>query len=421
MANERHVTIPYAPRKIFLPFHERKQRWSATVAHRRAGKTVARINDLIKAALLNTRTEPRYAYIAPTYAQAKDVAWSYLARYTAPIPGAVPSVHELRVDLPNGGRVRLYGADNYDRLRGIYLDGLVLDEYGLIDPRAWLEVLRPTLADRQGWADFVGTPAGRNHFSDLCELAKDNPEWYFARLRASETGLLRTEELNDARKMMTEEQYAAEFECSFDAAVVGSYYGKEIARCEADKRIDRVPYEPRVPVHTAWDLGIGDSTAIWFSQNVGREIRVIDYLEGAGQSLAFYAGELRAKGYSYGTHVLPHDAAARELTSGQSREETLRTLGFNNLKVLSAENIANGINGARMLLPRCWFDKEKCARGLEALRNYRREWDEKKKVFHDRPLHDWSSHAADAFRYLAMGLPEDRKPNKIKYPEMGIV
>lgn len=411
----RRIIIPYSPRPIFKPFHQRKQRWSATVAHRRAGKTVARINELVKRALLCPLTEPRYAYIAPTFAQAKDVAWSYLCRYTAPIPGAAPYINELRIDLPNGGRVRLYGAENYERLRGIYLDGLVLDEYGLIDPRAWAEVLRPCLADRKGWADFVGTPAGHNHFAEIMEQSRSDPEWFTATLKASETQLLDATELADARKTMTEEQYAAEFECSFDAPIVGAYYGKEIARCEADSRLGRVPYEPKLPVYTAWDLGIGDSTAIWCVQLIAKEIHLIDYIEGSGQGLTFYANELRSRGYAYEQHILPHDAAARELTSGQSREETLRSLGFNNLKVLPNENVANGINAARLILPRCWFDKLKCARGLEALRNYRREWDERKKVFHERPLHDWSSHAADAFRYLAMGLPEPRKPVKLKY------
>lgn len=416
------VTIPYHPRGIFDAFHKRSQRWSATVAHRRAGKTVARINELVKQALLCPRVEPRYAYVAPTFAQAKDVAWSYLCRYTAPIPGAIPYVNELRVDLPNGGRVRLYGADNYERMRGIYLDGLVLDEYGLIDPRAWSEVLRPTLADRRGWADFVGTPAGHNHFAEIMAESRTNPDWFTATLKASETKLLPQAELDDAQKTMTPEQYAAEFECSFDAPVVGSYYGRELVRAESDGRICRVPYDSKVPVYTAWDLGIDDSTAIWFVQFVRHEIHVIDYIESNGQPVAWYCNELRQRGYSYDELILPHDAGAREKQTGKTYQDALRDQGFGKTRVLERPANEQGpIEQGRQLLSRCWFDRDKCQRGLEALRNFRRQWDERKKVFSTNSLHDWASHGAKAWGYLAMGLPEPRKPSKIKYPDYGYV
>jgi phage terminase large subunit len=397
------VTIPYSPRPAFLPFHNRTQRWSLTVAHRRAGKTVARINELVKGALTCQKPDPRFAYVAPLFTQAKDVAWGYLVRFTSVIPGVTKNESELRVDFPNGGRVRLYGADNYERMRGIYLDGCSLDEYGNMDPRAWSEVIRPALSDRLGWADFIGTPNGRNHFHELYEIARHDPEWYCALLKASETGLLSTAELADARKFMTDDQYRQEFECDFQAGVLGAYFAKEMAYLEAEKRFTSVPYEPSVPVHTAWDLGIDDSTAIWCVQVVGKEVRVIDYYEASGEGLAHYANWLRTKPYSYGDHYLPHDAEVKELGTGKSRVETLAGLGVR-ATVVRAQSVEDGINAARLLLPKCWFDRAKCDRGIKALQQYRHEFDEKLKAFKNRPLHDWSSHAADAFRYLALSL-----------------
>lgn len=417
------IETGYVARSQFVPFHTRKQRWSVLVAHRRAGKTVACVNDLIDAALRCKLPEPRFAYLAPYYAQAKDVAWNYLKRYTAPITGSAIHEAELRVDLPNGGRVRLYGADNYDRLRGIYLDGVVLDEYGDMDPRAWSEVIRPALSDRSGWASFIGTPKGRNHFCEVYEGALTDKDWLAQMLKASETGILPESELADARKAMTEDQYAQEYECSFQAAVVGAYFARELNAAEENRRIGRVIHEGGIAVHTAWDLGIGDSTAIWFVQTIGREVRIIDYLENSGVGLDWYAKELDRKPYKYGEHILPHDAEVKELGTGKSRLETLNSLGIRNTRIIPAQSVEDGINAARVYMSRCWFDKEKCRQGLEALRMYRREWDEKRKVFKDRPLHDWTSHAADAFRYLALADPTTSgmwdKP--LNYSTQGIV
>lgn len=412
----RIVVIPYAPRAIFLPFHERTQRWSITVAHRRAGKTVARINELIKRAILCPLDEPRFAYVAPLYSQAKDVAWAYLKRFTAVIPGVIQHESELRVDIPGGARIRLYGADNYERMRGIYLDGVSLDEYGDMDPRAWSEVIRPALSDRKGWADFIGTPKGRNDFHKLWLQAQNDPDWYHTILKASETKLIDPAELADARKFMTDDQYNQEFECDFQAGVVGAYYSKEMAYLEKEKRLAKVPWESGVPVDTAWDLGIDDSTAIWCLQVVGKEIRLIDYYEASGCALDHYANWLRSKPYSYGKHYLPHDAEVKELGTGKSRVETLASLGIRS-QVIPAQNIEDGINAVRLTLPKCWFDAEKCERGINALQQYRREFDEKLKAFKSRPLHDWSSHAADAFRYLALGL-NTRPKDKWKQPEV---
>lgn len=404
------VLIPYEPRDQFAEFHERKQRWACLVAHRRAGKTVACINDLIKEAMRCTKPDPRFAYVAPLYTQAKDVAWQYLKRYSLVIPEAEANESELRVDLPGGRRIRLYGAENYDRLRGIYLDGVVLDEYADMDPRAWSEVIRPALSDRQGWAVFIGTPKGRNSFFEIMHGSEqwpgavNSPDWYALTLRASQTGIVAPEELADARRMMTPEQYAQEYECSFEAAIQGAYYGREIDELGKLGRIRAVTWEPTVPVTTAWDLGLNDATAIWFVQVVGNEIRVIDHYNVSNQSLIETAKVVLGKPYLYKEHLLPHDVEVRELISAKTRREVLESLGLKNVRPGKALPIEEGINAVKMLLPKCLFNLSTTKNGLEALRHYRSEFDEKRKVFKPTPLHDWSSHDADAFKELAVNL-----------------
>ena len=407
-AGQREIVIPYLPRKQFAGFHERTHRWGCIVAHRRAGKTVACLNELIRGALSCTLPEPRFAYVAPQYNQAKDIAFSYLKRYTSVIPGATVNESELRVDLPNGGRVRLYGADNYDRMRGIYLDGVIPDEYASMDPRAWSEVIRPTLSDRQGWAIFIGTPRGHNAFHDVWQTALTDPTWFSLMLKASETGILPQSELDDARKTMTEDEYLQEYECSFEAAIKGAYYAQEFTRAEAERRITKVPYDRYVPVMTAWDLGFTDSTAIWFIQAVGGEVHIIDHYVADSQPLSHYADVLKRKAqewgeaHRWGEHFFPHDVQAHELTVGRSRVQTLRELGITAI-VVPAHNVNDGINSTRRLFDRFWFDKELCHVGVEALRLYRREYDDKNKMFKDRPFHDWTSHSADALRTFAAG------------------
>ena len=408
MGEVQRIVIPYVPRPQFTLYHDRTERFAKIVAHRRFGKTVGCINDKIKKALSNDRQHPppRYAYVAPTYAQAKDVAWSYLKHYSAPIPGLQISESELWVEYPTGARIRLYGADNYDRMRGVYFDGVTIDEPAQIDPRAWPTVIRPTLSDYNGWATFIGTPEGRNWFYsiDRTELDQPDPEWFRLVLKASETGILPESELASARKMLTPEQYAQEYECSFEAAITGAYYGRLMVQAEADKRICGVPYEPTALVWTGWDLGIRDATAIWFAQIVGREVHIIDYYEASGVDLGHYVREINARGYAYGGHIVPHDAQAKELGTGKSRLEVLESLGLRNITVATMHRVEDGINAARLLLPKCWFDRRKCVLGIDALKMYRAEYDEKLQTLKPRPVHDWASHGADAFRYLSMML-----------------
>jgi len=367
---------------------------------------VACVADLVDAALRCEKPNGRFAYIAPYYTQAKDVAWMYVKQFASAVPGAESNESELRADFPhNGARVRLYGADNADRMRGLYFDGVVLDEPADMRPSVWGQIVRPTLSDRQGWAVFIGTPKGKNEFWVRYDYATQSPDWFDFMLRADDSGLLLESELADARQTMTVEQYEQEYLCSFDAAILGAYFGKEIAEAERAGRIKEVPYDPALPVHTAWDLGIGDSTAIWFFQVAHDSIRVIDHYENHNQALPHYAAVLATKPYRYAVDWVPHDARVKELGTGRTRIETLQNLG-RKPDVVPAHKVMDGINAARLTLRRVWFDRDKCRDGIEALRQYRADFDEKTRAFRDTPRHDWASHTADAFRYLAMAWQE---------------
>jgi hypothetical protein len=411
------VKIPYRPRELQAEMHDKLKRWNVLVMHRRFGKTVFAVNHMIKHVLTCPLPRPRVALIAPTFTQAKRISWDYVKHYAGVIPGVTFNETELRADFPNNGRIMLLSGENPDALRGIYLDLCVFDEYGMQNPRVWGEVVRPALSDREGGAIFLGTPAGHNHFFDILQQAKEQTEegsdqWYWKVAKASETKVVKELELDAAKMQMTPEQYDQEYECSFTAAIIGAYYGKLLAALDDENRITRVPYDPALPVHTAWDLGINDSTAIWFAQVYrGGAVNVIDYYENSGVGLDHYAEVLRQKDYHWGDHLAPHDIEVRELGSGKSRLETAFGLGIR-FKVIPKMKIADGINAARMLIPKCYFDREKCNEGLEMLRQYRQEWDDRKRMFRDQPRHDFTSHSADAFRYLALGLENRTKMTK---------
>ena len=406
------------------------KRFAVAVCHRRFGKTVLAVNHLIQRAVSCTLPRPRFAYIGPTYRQGKQNAWDYLTHYTSTIPGRTLNVSELRVDFPhNNSQIRVLGADNPDSLRGLYLDGVVLDEFGLMPPNLWGEVLRPALADRQGWALVLGTPAGRNQFYTLIHGdgkewpgAKAHPDWYFAEFKASQTGYVPQTELTAARMDMTADEYMQEWECSFEAAVKGAIFAKEMDAARQSGRITSVPFDPALPVDTTWDLGIGDAMAVWFTQSTrGGEVRCIDYLESSGEGFPWYAQALASKGYVYGKHWAPHDINVRELSSGRSRLEVAASQGIRfevvpRLHDSVSGEVEEGIHAARMLFPRMWFDAEKCKRGLEALMHYRRDYNQKLDELKATPVHDWASHGADAFRYLACWhqVPAERKKRKMQ-------
>jgi len=387
------------------------------------GKTVLCINDLIYRALIDDKENGRYAYVAPYLSQSKSIAFDYLLKYSQPVL-AKANQSELWVELVNGSRIRLFGADNPDTLRGLYLDGVVLDEYADMKPSIFGAVIRPLLADRKGWATFIGTPKGHNAFWEVYNNATQDPSWYVKVLRASQTGLLEQSELDDAAKTMTQDQYLQEFECDFESAILGAYFGKEMRQLTDDGRILDIEYDPLFPVHTAWDLGYSDDTAIWFFQVVHGEIRCLDYHSSNGQPVAFYAGIIQSRekerGYVYGTHWLPHDARAKTLSSNRSVIEQLGDkIPLKTIKIAPNLKLQDGIQASRLALTRTWFD-HKCADGIECLRQYQRLYDEDSKSFRDKPKHDWTSHGADAFRYLALTWKDEAKIVTAEDPIRGV-
>ena len=387
------------------------------------GKTVLCINDLIYRALIDGKEDGRYAYIAPYYSQAKSIAWDYLLRYSQPVL-AKANQSELWIELVTGARIRLLGAENCDALRGNYLDGVVMDEFADMKPSIWGAVVRPLLSDRKGWATFIGTPKGHNAFWEIYNNATKDPNWYVKVLRASQTGILDKAELEDAAKAMTEDQYLQEFECDFESAILGAYFGKEMRQLTDQDRITEVEYDPLFPVHTAWDLGYSDDTAIWWFQVVHGEIRCLDYHSSNGQPVAFYAGIIQSRekerGYTYGTHWLPHDARAKTLSSNRSVIEQLGDkIPLKTIKITPNLKLQDGIQASRLALTRTWFD-HKTIDGIECLRQYQREYDEDKKVFRDKPRHDWTSHGADAFRYLAIVWKDEAKITMPDEPIRGL-
>lgn len=424
------IRIPYTPRPFQATLHQALERFNVLICHRRFGKTVFAIMEMIDRGLRNDLQNPQYAYIAPTYGQAKRVAWEYLKYYCSFIPGAKANEADLRVDIyrdrPDGTkdkiRFMLLGAENPDSLRGIYLDGCILDEYAQCPPALWGETIRPALSDRKGWAIFIGTPKGQNHFFEMYEAAQrlmsDGKRWYAAVYKASDTGVLDDDELDDARATMSPEEYEQEYECSFSAALKGAYYGQYMRQMEDEGRIRDFAIDRTVPVRTAWDLGISDSMAIWCYQIVGSEIHVIDYIEDSGKGLEFYVEQLQRKGYLYDLtgHTLPHDGAARELGTGKTRQEKLQELGFH-CNILERYSVADGIHAARQLLqkPKLFIHKTNCQRGVTCLKNYTRKWDRAKGQFLDTPNHNWASHGADAFRYLSLDLndPQSSMYNRV--------
>ncbi len=414
-AEPTYVEIGYEPRPQQWEIHNAlaHARFGVVVCHRRLGKTVLSVNQLIRGAVTCRLERPRFGYLAPTYAQGKSTAWDYVRHYSRFVPGAKLNETELRADFPNGGQVRIFGVDNPDRLRGLRFDGVVLDEYGLHPSKTYSEVIAPTLVDRGGWALFCGTPNGKNQFWEIKQHAQareaaGDKAWFYRQYKASQTGLLDSQYLNQARMIMTADEYAQEFECSFEAAVKGAIYAKELEAARESKRVTTVPYDPALPVETDWDLGIGDAMAIWFSQSTrSGEVRLIDYYEASGEGFPHYVKLLRDKPYSYGKHWAPHDIQVRELSSGRSRLEVAAAQGITfevtpRLHHDVAGEVEEGIHAARMLFPRCWFDAERCRAGLEALMNYRRDYNQRLNEFKATPVHDWSSHGADAFRGLAV-------------------
>lgn len=355
----------------------------------------------------------RAAYIAPWLKQSKAIAWDYVKYYTRNIPGVEYNESELRCDFPNGARYRLFGADNPDALRGLYFDKVTEDEPADMRSGFHKTVILPALADREGQCTKIGTPKGHNEFYEDYKAGLEDKDTFVRVYRASETGVLPEWELESLRKAMSDEQYRQEFECSFEAAIQGAYYGKLIEEAQAAGRICNVPYDPAFPVDVYWDLGWNDATALWFVQSErGGAHRVIRYYEASGQDMAHYARFMDGLGYKYGEIILPHDGGNKQQAFGTSPSERLRELGYPNTVQPRTDNLLGDIDAVRTTIPRCWFDEKLAAQGVECLKSYRREWDDKNKVFRDRPLHDWASNGADAFRIFSV----HRDMNRMRLP-----
>jgi phage terminase large subunit len=399
------IEVPYLPRRHFRALHASTKRWQFMCCHRRAGKTVAIANHLIRAASLNGRRwpPPRYGYVGPSFEQAKDLVWAYLKQYTERIPGIRYLEGELACILPTGATIKLYGgAAAYERMRGMYFDGIALDEYPLLNPVVFSTVVRPCLADYHGWGIISGTSNGDDHFNQLRLRYEDDPRWDFHIIPLSATGeeALSAAEAIELTQDMSPEEYAREMECAFDAPTEGSYYGELLNKLAQQGRICAVPPDLAAPVITAWDLGIHDYCCIWFYQVAGREIHFIDYLQDKDKGLDYYAHELQTRalkgGYVYKAHCLPHDVEAREMTTGQSRRAFLMQHLDEPVITAPYASPEDGIAAARGLLGLSWFDQVKCRKGLAMLRGYR-----KNKM--GRPVHgpEPYSHGADAYRTFA--------------------
>lgn len=423
------ITIPHdwTPRPHQLPLLQALDggiKRAVCVWHRRAGKDNVSLNFAIKEAI---RIPGVYWHMLPTAAQARKVIWDGIDNLgrriiNHAIPHAIrthTNKSEMRIELVSGSIWQLVGSDNYDSLVGSNPRGVVFSEFSVADPMAW-GYIRPILTANGGWAIFIFTPRGKNHAYDLLKMGRGNPEWFCEVLDVERTGIISPDQIDGERRAgMSQAMIQQEFFCSFDSALEGAYFGSQMDQARIDGRICKVPYDPAAPAITVWDLGVGDSTAIWIAQLVGREVRIIDYYEASGEGLAHYAKILSGKPYNFTEHWAPHDIEVRELGSGKSRRETALSYGIK-FRVIPRLSVEDGIEAARNLIPRAYFDAEKCDQGIEALKSYRKTFDPKKEVWSEAPLHDWSSHAADAFRYLAIVIDQRRgsapKPSIIHQP-----
>ena len=420
--NEIAVPIDWSPRTYQMPlwsFLENGGKRAVAIWHRRAGKDATSLNWTVVSALQRVGL---YWHLLPTYNQGRKIVWDGRTKEGRAFRDAWPKEliksennTDMKLELHNGSIWQVVGTDNVDRLVGANPVGVVFSEYSLQDPRAW-DYIRPILAENGGWAVFIYTPRGKNHGWDLYQMALRNPSWFCQRLDAHTTGILSKQIIDEERAAgMQEELIQQEFFCSFEAGMVGSYYGAILAKLVEQGHYTRVPHDPRLLVDTGWDLGVDDSTTIWFSQSSRTETRIIDYYECSGEGLAHYVRILREKseqlGYNYGRHFAPHDIEVRELGTGKSRKEIAWKLGLK-FQTVPKLDLADGIEAVRTLLPTCYFDEVRTNKGWASLMNYRKEWDEKRRTFLLQPEHDWASHGADGFRTLAIGLKRtsvDRK------------
>ena len=420
------VPVAWEPRPYQIPlwnYMEGGGKRAVAIWHRRAGKDTLAMNVTVTQALLRPGL---YWHLLPTYNQGRKIVWDgrskegrpFLSYWPEPMIKNINNT-DMKIELHNDSIWQVVGTDNVDRLVGSNPVGCIFSEYSLQDPRAW-DYIRPILAENDGWAMFIYTPRGMNHGYELLELAKRNPKWFSQILTVDDTGVISSEAIQDERDSgMSEEMIQQEFYCSFKSSLVGSYYGSQISRMYDEKRIGSFPWVPQYPVYTSWDLGMDDATAIWFFQILGNRIRYIDYYEASGELIGHYITELRKKPYVYSPyHFGPHDLRVREqFGTGENAKTRFQIAWGLGLKfhVVKQHLVADGIEAVRNHLSIAEIDETKCKRGLEALKGYCKEFDEVRKVYMTKPKHDWTSHAADAFRIGVMGLrvSGNTDPNKI--------
>jgi len=404
------ITIPFnfTPRSYQLPLLKAMDegcKRAVCVWHRRAGKDKTLVNILAKKVFERVGA---YYYFLPTYAQGKKILWqgrdkdgfSFLDHFPKEIIKR-KNDSDMLIEFINGSILQVIGTDNVDSIVGTNPVGCVFSEYALQHPSAW-DFIRPILRENGGWAIFNFTPRGNNHGKTILDIAKKSPGWFYQVLTVEDTGVISKEEIEQERlEGMSDELIEQEYYVSFDAALVGAYFGKYMTVAEKDGRVGFLPHEPMLPVYTVWDLGMNDEMVVLFFQLFGAEIRIIDVYHNHGQDLSFYASVIRSKAaYRYHTHALPHDAKVKELTSGLTREQKLRQLVTENVIVLPQLGLAHGIELTKGLFGRFFFDLKNCETLINALKQYRQEWDDDKKTFLDHPFHDWTSHYADCLRYL---------------------
>ena len=471
MAAVVEVVIPYRPRNWARPFHESFLRWAAIVLHRRAGKTTGTLNHHQRAAIDDAWEaerlrflEPKftdaeieellqhrqYGHILPLLGQAKSVAWEPLKRIASVIPHANPNESELSIKYPRRpkkGRVvvpvtgqlnpdshsttvRLFGADNPDAFRGLPFSGIAYDEYSQHPPNIHGEVVSKALADHLGYGIFEGTIKGKNQLYRTYEAAKNDPAWFTLwqdvdKTLATEEGATITairramedDKAQIAMGLMLQSEYDQEWYLSPSAAIKGAYYGKLLEDAIKEGRVGRVPYDPALKVHDVWDLGKGPRMSVGMFQKFGRSMQMIDYHQGTeSDGIPQVIAELQKKPYVWGKHFAPHDVRATDLSTGKTRIETASKLGWM-FDVVPEIGVDDGINAGRLLFPRLWIDESKCQQFIDAVGQYRQEWDPKKGMFRDAPLHDWTSHPADMYRYAAvveeqMTNDKPRQPSK---------
>lgn len=431
MANIR-LPYKYDPRSYQLNcwnyFAQDKEGLRGTaVWHRRAGKDLMGINLV---GIKHLQRVGMYWHLLPTYKQGRAIVWNGFTkkgrRFIDHFPPELVTERnktEMRITFTNGAMYQVIGTDDINSLVGTNPVGCIFSEYSLQDPGAW-NYIRPILAENGGWALFIYTARGKNHGYKMYQMARTNKKWFCELLIAGDEGTKKDDGtpvvsdavIQDERDAgMPEEMIQQEFKCSFEAPLVGSYYGHQMAGLDKRKQICKVPWEPKLEVHTAWDLGIDDEMVVWFIQEMPGEIRIIDLIMVSGESLISVIKMLKGQvdgyehmgDYLYGKHYGPHDIEVRELTSGKSRIDTAKEHGVR-FKTCQKHEVEDGIDAVRMLLPKCWFDEVRCERGIEGLKSYRKDWDDKNKTFKSSPLHDWASHPSDALRIYAMGRRTDR-------------